>query len=40
MLRSYANQVETSLSCCGRTCAELGIGSRRKGRTKKFVKEG
>ena len=40
MLRICANQAETSLSCCGHTCTELGIGSVKKGRTKKFVKGG
>ena len=38
MLCSYGNQVETSLSSCGHTCADFAIGSRRKGRTEKFVK--
>ena len=33
MLCSYGNQIETSLSSCGQTCTELGIGSDRKGRT-------
>ena len=37
---SYENQVETSLLSCGHTYSNLGIGSGRKGRTEKFVKEG
>ena len=40
MLCSYGNQVETSLSSCGHTCTDLGIGSERKGRTEKLVKVG
>ena len=37
---SYGNQMETSLSSCGHTCTDLGIGSERKGRTEKLVKVG
>ena len=37
---SYGYQVETSLSSCGRRCANLGIGSKRKGRPEKLVKMG
>ena len=40
MLYSYGNQVESSLSSCGHTYTDLGIGNRRKGRTEKFVKVG
>ena len=35
---SYGNQVETSLSSCGHTYTDIGIGSERKGRTEKLVK--
>ena len=38
MLCNYGNQVESTLSNCGHTCNDLGIGSGRKGRTEKFVK--
>ena len=38
MLCSDGNQVESSLSSCGHTCTDFGIGSRRKERTEKFVK--
>ena len=38
MLCSYGNQEETSLSNCGHTCSDLGIGSGRKVRNKKVVK--
>ena len=37
---SYGNQVETSLSSCGHTYTDLGIGSERKGSTEKLVKVG
>ena len=39
MLCSYGNQVETLLSGRNDTCTDLGIGSGRKGRTEKFVKD-
>ena len=37
---SYGNQVESSLSSCGQTYTDLGIGSERKVRTEKLVKVG
>ena len=40
ILCSYRNQVETSLSSCGITCTDFGIGNEIKGRTEKLVKEG
>ena len=35
---SYGNQEETSLSSCGHTCTNLGIGIERKGITKNLLK--
>ena len=35
---NYGNQVETSLSSCGQTWINLGIGIERKGRTEKIGK--
>ena len=32
--------METTVSSCGYTCTDLGIGSERKGKTKKHVKVG
>ena len=40
MLCSYENQVEYSLSSCGHTCTDLGVGRERKGRTEKTFKVG
>ena len=41
ILRSYGNQVETSLSSCRRACTHLGIliagEVQKKGKTEKFV---
>ena len=37
---SYENQAESSLSSCGHTFTDLGIGIGRKGRNEKFVKMG
>ena len=40
MLRSYENQVESSLSSYGQTCTDLGIGSATKGELKNLLKWG
>ena len=37
---SYGNQAETSLSSCGHTYTDLGIGNEKKERTEKLVKVG
>ena len=40
ILCSYGSQVETSLLSCDHTCTNLGLGSGRKGRTEKLLKQG